>query len=109
MKEISPLHHAVEVSDFQALVELLKSGGDVNEEQAGLSLLHRAIDVEIDSHDQSETPLHVDATAILLAFGADPKRKATNFRGESAEELALRRGHWLAVELIRQWIKTYNL
>ncbi|ADG74166.1 hypothetical protein Cfla_1266 [Cellulomonas flavigena DSM 20109] len=64
-----------------------------------MPLLHHAIDVEIDSHVQSGEPLHVDATALLLARGADPLR-AAGLPAESALDMARRRGHWLAVELI---------
>lgn len=101
--EMTPAHRAVEFEDLPALRDLLDAGGDINEEHYGLTLLHHAIDVEVDNHDQSGEPLHVDTTAYLLARGADCSRKSSDERGVSAEHMALVGGHWLASALFAAW------
>jgi hypothetical protein len=88
---------AVEIGDLEALRQALDDGFDVNSERDGLTLLQYAIDVEADSHTQTGAPLHVDATALLFARGADPKRVPHG--GISAEHMAFQLGHWLAMEL----------
>lgn len=104
---MSDAHRAVELEDLPTLRNLLDGGADIHEEYNGLTLLHHAIDVEIDGHVQSGEPLHVDATAYLLARGADPTRKSMGGKGVSAAQMAESRGHWLASCLIQQWIKRY--
>jgi hypothetical protein len=107
MTDMTPAHHAVEIEDLEALRDLLDQGADVNEERQGLTLLHHAIDVEIDGHTQTGEPLHVDVTAYLLARGADPRRCSDGGSGISAEHMALMRGHWLASCLIEYWIRIH--
>ena len=104
---MTPAHSAVEMEDLEALRDLLDRGVDINEEHQGLTLLHHAIDVEIDGHTQTGEPPHVDATAYLLARGADPRRRSSLGSGVSAEHMALTRGHWLATSLIEEWIRTH--
>ncbi|MCF3961192.1 ankyrin repeat domain-containing protein [Streptomyces fuscigenes] len=104
---MAPAHHAVETENLEALRELIDRGVDVNEEHDGLTLLHHAIDVEIDGHTQTGDPLHVDVTAYLLARGADPRRRSDKGSGISAEHMALTRGHWLASCLIEEWLRTH--
>jgi ankyrin repeat protein len=101
--QFSPAHQAVEHQDLPTLAALLDAGADIHQEHAGLTLLHHAIDVEIDSHAQSGAPLHVDTTAYLLARGADPTRKSHEGRGLNAEHKAFTSGHWLATCLIQAW------
>ncbi|EMD29689.1 hypothetical protein C791_3048 [Amycolatopsis azurea DSM 43854] len=103
MGDFSPAHLAVEMCDLPLLRELLDGGGDINEEHGGLTLLHHAIDVEIDSHTQTGEPLHVDVTAYLLARGADPKRPSNGGCGVTAEHMAFVDGHWLATALFERW------
>jgi uncharacterized protein len=105
----SPLHHAVEMEDLDAIRALLDSGGDVEEEEGGWSLLQHAIDVEVDGSTQTGDALHVDVTAYLLARGADPTRRSGGGRGTSAEHMALWRGHWLATALIESWKQTRGI
>ena len=76
------------------------AGADVNAERDGVSLLQLAMDGELDVHAQTGEPLHVDATALLLARGADPFRKTAGGHGTTAEHVAFLNGHWLAMELI---------
>jgi len=97
----SPAHSAVEAEDLPKLRELLDAGHDVEDDDgSGWTLLHHAIDIEIDSHDQGKL-LHVDVTAFLLARGADPMRP---YNGVTALVEAETRGHWLAAEVMRSWI-----
>jgi uncharacterized protein len=97
---------AIEMDDLPALKSALDSGFDIETEKDGLTLLHYAIDAESDSHHQSGKPLHVDATALLLAYGADPDRRSGGGTGVTAEHMAFLSGHWLAIELFRAWRKT---
>lgn len=94
---------AVELGDVKALKEALDSGADANQERHGMTLLQYALDVELDSHTQTGEPLHVDATALLLARGADPRRRSGGGTGVSAEHMAFVSGHWLALELFSAW------
>ncbi|MHB9858885.1 ankyrin repeat domain-containing protein [Streptomyces sp. YIM S03343] len=104
---MTPVHQAVEMENLVALRDLLDQGVDINEEHQGLTLLHHAIDVEIDGHTQTGEPLHVDTTAYLLARGADPRRRSDGGTGVSAEHMALVDGHWLATCLIEEWERTH--
>jgi hypothetical protein len=71
----SPAHQAVEMEDLPGLRDLLDAGHDVEDDDgSGWTLLRHAVDVDIDGHDQTGGPLHVDVTAFLLAPGADPVR-----------------------------------
>jgi len=63
----TPAHQAVEVSDYETLSVLLDAGADPDEVFFELTLLTHAIDLEGDSH------LHTAGTAIVLAYGADPR------------------------------------
>lgn len=88
---------AVEVGDLVALRSVLDAGADVNGIRDGLSLLQHALDIEVDTHVQTGRPLHVDATALLIARGADPFLVPAG--GISAEHFAFESGHWLAMEI----------
>ncbi|QCD60316.1 ankyrin repeat domain-containing protein [Streptomyces hawaiiensis] len=101
--DLSPTHSAVELGNLVELHRLLLAGADVHEEHDGLTLLHAAVDAEIDSHTQTGKPLHVDATALLLAHGADPQRKSGGGSGVSAHHMAFVSGHWLACALFEAW------
>ena len=105
MNDMSPAHQAVEAEDLVTLRRLLDEGADVHEEYDGLTLLHHAIDVEIDGHVQSGDGLHVDTTAYLLARGADPERRGGNGAGITARHQASTSGHWLAACLIEEWVR----
>ncbi|MEW9528752.1 ankyrin repeat domain-containing protein [Microbispora sp. NPDC049125] len=105
--EWSPAHHAVEHEDLPTLRDLLDNGHDVQDSDTqGWSLLHHSIDVEIDGHQQTGEPLHVDVTAYLLARGANPS--AASHRYGTPLQMAEDRGHWLATELIRSWLARPN-
>ena len=94
-------HDAVEHEDLPRLRELLDGGVDIEEVADGQTLLQHAIDVEIDAHTQTGLPLHVDTTAYLLARGAYPHAGGAG----SLHQMALLRGHWLAVALIEARIE----
>lgn len=97
----TPAHQAVELEDTLLLRDLLDGGVDVQEAISdGWTLLHHAIDGEIDSADQTGEPLHVDTTAFLLARGALPL--APDGKGRTPLQIANDRGHWLAVELMQK-------
>ena len=100
--EWTEAHNAVELEDLVRLRELLDAGNGVEDDDGnGWTLLRHAIDTEIDSYDQTGKPLHVDATALLLARGADPSRSCN---GITVVMEAERSGHWLAAELMKAWI-----
>ena len=101
---MSPAHLAVEMADFSSLVQFSHEGIDFDEEFDGLNLLQHAIAIEVDAQGQ-DTPLCVDATALLLAMGADPRRP--NRAGVTAADLAASRGHWLAEFLIAAWLRDH--
>jgi hypothetical protein len=91
------------MEDLPLLRDLLDAGDDVEDDNGdGWTLLRHAIDVEHDCHVQTGKPLHADVTAFLLARGADPQRKQ---EGVSVVEEAEVRGHWLAAEIMRAWIR----
>ncbi|WIX76949.1 ankyrin repeat domain-containing protein [Amycolatopsis carbonis] len=106
---MSRAHIAVENGDIEALRILLDEGVDVHEEHYGLTLLHHAVDAEIDGHVQTGEPLHVDTTAYLLSRGADPLRPASGQSSITADQMAHERGHWLAVELFDAWKVTHRM
>ncbi|MHA5048800.1 ankyrin repeat domain-containing protein [Streptomyces sp. SD15] len=103
--EMSPARLALEQDDLPELRRLLDAGWDVHEETNGFTLLHAAIDGEIEGHVQTGDPLHVDATALLLSKGADPVRRSHGGGGVSAHHMAFVNGHWLAVELFEAWLR----
>jgi ankyrin repeat protein len=103
MTDLSPAHHAVEMEDLAALAKLLDAGADIHEEHHGMTLLHHAVDVEIDGHHQSGEPLQADTTALLLSRGADPTRGSADGTKPSAERYAADRSHRLALELFERW------
>ncbi|WP_166028465.1 ankyrin repeat domain-containing protein [Streptomyces chilikensis] len=102
--DLSPLHEAVELDNLPELHRLLLAGGDVHEEHHGITLLHAAVDGEMDAATQTGQPLHVDTTALLLAHGADPTRKSGGGTGVSAHHVAFVGGHWLACALFERWL-----
>ncbi|MFD5309014.1 ankyrin repeat domain-containing protein [Streptomyces sp. WAC8370] len=76
----------MEISEYEALSMPLDSGADPNEVCFELTLLTHAIDLEGDSHLQSGHPLHTATTAIVLAYGADPRLPAAD--GETPLQIA---------------------
>ena len=84
--------------DLLALRAILDAGLEPN--AAGgdnATLLYHAVDIEGDAATQGEESFHVDATALLIARGADPHKPADD--GLTPYEVARRYGHWLALEL----------
>jgi hypothetical protein len=100
---MSPAHRAVEHGDLPGLLDLLDAGRDVEDDSGdGWTLLRHAIDTEYDIHARTGQPLHADITAFLLARGADPLRQRSGLPIVAQAET---RGHWLAAEIIRAWIR----
>ncbi|MGW2082359.1 ankyrin repeat domain-containing protein [Streptomyces sp. NPDC001939] len=98
----TPAHKAVEASDYEALTVLLASGTDPNERCFGHTLLTHALDVEGDGHLQTGYPWNTAATAILLAYGADPQMPADD--GESPMQVAEHYGHGMAQALLKRFV-----
>jgi hypothetical protein len=100
---MSSAHLAVEHRDLPGLRDLLDAGHDVEDDNGdGWTLLRHAIDAEYDVHARTGQPLHADVTAFLLARGADPLRQRSGLPAVAAAET---RGHWLAAEVMRAWIR----
>nr|WTB35009.1 ankyrin repeat domain-containing protein [Streptomyces sp. NBC_00830] len=102
--EMSPVHLAVEADDLAELTRLLDAGADPNEFDgySGWTPLLRAIDGEADGAVQTGAPLHAAATAVLLAYGADPERPSRE--GLTPMHLAFQSRHDMAVRLIEAHI-----
>ncbi|MBL1083633.1 ankyrin repeat domain-containing protein [Streptomyces actinomycinicus] len=98
----TPVHQAVKDGDAQTLAQLLAEGVDPDEVCHNMTLLTHSIDAEGDGALQSGSPLTVHTTAVLLAFGADPKLPDPD--GQTPMDLALHYGHDLAVKLLRRHI-----
>ncbi|GGR48269.1 hypothetical protein GCM10010497_59640 [Streptomyces cinereoruber] len=93
----TPAHQAVELSEHATLTRILDEGADADEVCCQMTLLMHAIDTEADVANQSGEPIDSAATAILLAYGADP-HLAVN--GETAYDWARKLRHEMAVRLI---------
>lgn len=100
--EWTPAHKAVQGSDYEALAMLLDSGVDPNEMCFGHTLLTHAIDLEGDGHLQTGYPLNATATAILLAYGADPSLPAAD--GETPLQMSEYYRHESAQRLLRRFL-----
>jgi len=106
MRNYTAGHDAIENSDLPKLREAVRMGADVEEEAGGLSLLQHAIDVE-SQELLNCNHLSADMTSFLLEAGADPLRPAGDIR-ISAQQMAVETGHWMATELIDEWIKNHS-
>ncbi|MET9727327.1 ankyrin repeat domain-containing protein [Streptomyces zaomyceticus] len=98
----TPAHFAVEHEDAEALARLLAGGADPDEVLSNMTLLTHAIDTEGDGALQSGQPLTVHTTAVLLAFGADPKLADPD--GHTPLDVATYYDHHLALQLLRTHI-----
>jgi ankyrin repeat protein len=104
LEEWTPVHQAVEMGDFEALATFLDAGADPNEMCFGLTLLTHAIDLEGDGHLQSGHPLSTAATAILLAYGADPRLHTAD--DETPLQVAHSYGHESAQRLLERFLSS---
>ncbi|MFD9437144.1 ankyrin repeat domain-containing protein [Streptomyces sp. NPDC060002] len=100
----TPVHQAVEMSEYETLAALLDAGADPNEMCFGHTLLTHAIELEGDSHLQSSHPLNTAATAILLAYGADPRLPTAN--GETPLQIAHSYNHEPAQRLLERFLSS---
>ncbi|MEU6104470.1 ankyrin repeat domain-containing protein [Streptomyces flaveolus] len=98
----TPVHRAVEMSDYETLTALLDSGADPDEVCFGHTLLTHAIDLEGDGHLQTNYPLNTASTAILLAYGADPRLPAID--GETPLQIAEYYHHEPAQRLLQRFL-----
>ncbi|WP_101255822.1 hypothetical protein [Streptomyces barkulensis] len=97
-----PAHQAVECEDDETPARLLADGTDPGEVCCSLTLLTHAVDVEGDSALRCGRPLTVHTTAVLLAFGADPRLPDPD--GRTPVELAARYDHRPALRLLQAHI-----
>lgn len=94
----TPAHLAVEHENLDALKALLVGEADVEEPTSdGMTLLHHAIDVEVDSATQTGLPLQVGLTRFLAQQGADLDHR---WNVRNPLEAALDRGHHLAAQVL---------
>ncbi|WP_343234771.1 ankyrin repeat domain-containing protein [Streptomyces sp. E5N91] len=98
----TPVHRAVEMSDYETLTVLLDSGSDPDEVCFGHTLLTHAIDLEGDGHVQTHYPLNTASTAILLAYCADPRLPAID--GETPLQIAEYYHHEPAQRLLQRFL-----
>jgi hypothetical protein len=87
---------ALEHDDLDSLRGQLADGLDPNTERDGMSLLDRAYDVASDGEAQVGAAFHVDAIALLLAWGADPRRSPLT------AQRALLENRWLVLDLFHR-------
>lgn len=85
----TPVHRAVAMPDYETLTGLLDSGADPDEVCFGLTLLTHAIGLEGDGHVQTNYALNTASTAILLAYGADPRLPAIDGETPPTDRRAL--------------------
>ncbi|MFD3622268.1 ankyrin repeat domain-containing protein [Streptomyces sp. NPDC058676] len=104
VEEWTPAHKAVEGGDYEALTILLDAGVDPNELCFGHTLLTHAIDLEGDGHLQTGHSLNTAATAILLAYGADPRLPGSD--GETPLQIAHSYDHEPAKRLLQRYLTT---
>ncbi len=91
-------HLAVEHQRIDELKRLLDAGWDVDDPtDDGMTLLHHAIDIEVDAAAQTGEPLTADLSRLLVARGADLGHR---WHGQTPLEAANERGHHLAVKVI---------
>ncbi|WTJ00927.1 ankyrin repeat domain-containing protein [Streptomyces sp. NBC_00723] len=102
----TPVHQAVEMSEYETLAALLDAGADPNEMCFGHTLLTHAIELEGDSHLQSGHPLSTATTAIVLAYGADPRLPAED--GETPLQTAQLYNHEPAERLLQRFLESGN-
>jgi ankyrin repeat protein len=81
---------------------ILDSGADPDEVCFGLTLLTHAIELEGDSHLQSGHLLHTAGTAIVLGYGADPRRPSSS--GETPLHFAESYDHQQAKRLLQRFL-----
>ncbi|WP_374939674.1 ankyrin repeat domain-containing protein [Streptomyces sp. UH6] len=98
--EMWPVHLAVEQGDLGELTRLLHAGHDPDQydSYSGWTPLLRAINNEADGAVQTGDPLEAACTAVLLAYGADPKGPSRD--GLTPYHLAFQMRHELAVSLL---------
>lgn len=85
----------------EELRRLLENGGNPNEvdDRQGWTLLHFAIDTEVDYATQRQTLLSGELTCLLLNAGADVSIR--DHSNETPIDMAQRRGHFVAERLLR--------
>jgi ankyrin repeat protein len=92
---------ALEQACFDGVRYLLQAGADREFTCYGFRPIHHAIDIEIDTASQANSPEDPEPilTELLLSAGAD--MNAENDRGQTPLRMAMQRGHRRAAELLR--------
>lgn len=80
------------------LAEMMRFDSDLEAE--GPELLKLAVEVELQDASRPGDEAHVDLTSLLMIGGADPRRVVD---GQSALDVAIARGHWLAALVMDRW------
>ncbi|MFB8077467.1 ankyrin repeat domain-containing protein [Streptomyces sp. NPDC056013] len=88
--------------DCETLTVLLDSGADPDEVCFGHTLLTHAIGLEGDGHVQRNYALNTASTAILLAYGADPRLSAID--GETPLQIAEHSHHEPIRRLLQRFL-----
>ena len=90
------------MDDYETLAVLLDAGADPDEVCFGHTLLTHAIDLEGHGHVQTNYRLDTASTAILLAYGAEPRLPAMD--GETPLQIAEYYHHEPAQRLLRRFL-----
>jgi ankyrin repeat protein len=101
MWQNTTLQAAVANLEARTVRRLLENGANPNEVNAvtGWTLLHYAINAELDQATQTESLLSGELTCLLLDAGADATIRDHN--DETPSDMAARSGHFVAVRLLR--------
>lgn len=92
-------HAAIERQHLRQLKGLLSAGFDVDHPTSdGMTLLHHAIQVEVQSATAANLPVSVEMTSLLVSNGADLEAR---WRGQTPLDTATTRQHHLAVDVIQ--------
>ncbi len=96
----SPLQVAVEAADVETVTRLLDAGDNIDQlfPIDGSTLLHRAIDSEVDASIQTGSPLDPSVSLLLVRRGIDLRPR--NDEGMDALHYARYRRHEIAAEAI---------
>jgi uncharacterized protein len=90
VEEWSDLRKAVEAGDVATARSLLAAGADVNDdhghESQPFSVLHHAIDLEVDGFNQTGRPPSVEMIELLIEAGAAVSER--NYLGQTPLEMA---------------------